>query len=109
MRRRLLQSALFVIGVALGVAVVIAIDLANNSASRAFGLSTESITGRATHQIIGSPSGLPSNLYYPPPRRSRLAQSAPMVEDYAQLLDLGDRRCACSASILSPNRPSALT
>ncbi len=90
-RRRLLQSALFVIGVALGVAVVIAIDLANNSASRAFGLSTESITGKATHQIIGSPSGLPSDFYYQLRVDLGLRQSAPVVEDYAQVLDLGDR------------------
>jgi len=90
-RRRLLQSALFVIGVALGVAVVIAIDLANNSASRAFGLSTESITGRATHQIIGSPSGLPSDFYYQLRVDLGLRNSAPVVEDYAQVIDLGDR------------------
>src|SRR5436309_206182 len=34
--RRLLQSVLFVVGVALGVAMVIAIDIANSSSSRAF-------------------------------------------------------------------------
>jgi hypothetical protein len=34
-QRRLLQTVLFVVGVALGVAVVIAIDLANTSSSRA--------------------------------------------------------------------------
>ena len=53
--RRLFQSVLFVLGVALGVAVSVAIDLANGSASRAFNLSTESISGRATHQIVGGP------------------------------------------------------
>lgn len=90
-RRRLLQSALFVIGVALGVAVVIAIDLANNSASRAFGLSAESITGRATHQIIGGPSGLPSDFYARVRVELGLRDSAPIVEDYAQVIDLGDR------------------
>jgi putative ABC transport system permease protein len=42
--RRFLQSVLFIIGVALGVAVVIAIDLANGSASRAFDLSAQSIS-----------------------------------------------------------------
>ncbi|MBL8118058.1 MAG: ABC transporter permease, partial [Anaerolineae bacterium] len=61
--RRLLQSVLFVLGVALGVAMVIAIDVANNSASRAFDLSAESITGKATHQILGGSSGLPTELY----------------------------------------------
>ena len=54
-RRRLLQSVLFVLGVALGVAMVIAIDLANGSAQRAFELSTQSVAGKATHQIEGSP------------------------------------------------------
>ncbi|MCS7198684.1 MAG: hypothetical protein NZ930_08485, partial [Candidatus Bipolaricaulota bacterium] len=52
--RRPLQLALCVLGVALGVAMVIAIDLANTSASRAFDLSTEAVAGRATHQIVGS-------------------------------------------------------
>jgi putative ABC transport system permease protein len=61
--RRWLQSVLFILGVALGVAVVIAIDLANNSASRAFALSAESISGKATHQILGTTTGIPSTVY----------------------------------------------
>ncbi|MEO6061137.1 MAG: hypothetical protein ABIQ99_04270, partial [Thermoflexales bacterium] len=51
--RRPLQSLLCIFGVALGVAVIIAIDLANGSASRAFELSADTVAGRATHQIIG--------------------------------------------------------
>ena len=62
-RRRILQSLLFILGVALGVALVIAIDLANNSASRAFALSTESVTGKATHQITAGSQGLPTSVY----------------------------------------------
>ena len=41
------QFGLAVLGVALGVAVVVSIDLANASAGRAFTLSTEAVTGRA--------------------------------------------------------------
>ena len=89
--RRLLQSVLFVIGVALGVAVVIAIDLANGSASRAFVLSTESITGRATHQIIGGPGGLPTDLFTELKVDLGVQDAAPVVEDYVRALDLGDR------------------
>lgn len=89
--RRLLQSVLFVIGVALGVAMMVAIDLANTSSSRAFQLSTQSVTGRATHAITGGPSGLPSDLY----RRVRvelgLRDAAPVVDDYVRALELGDR------------------
>lgn len=57
------QIALSILGVALGVAVVIGIDLASASARRAFGLSAEGVTGRATHAIRGGPSGLPEDLY----------------------------------------------
>lgn len=89
--RRLLQSVLFIIGVALGVAVVIAIDLANSSASRAFAISTESVTGRATHQIIGGPNGLPSDLYRQLRIDLGLSDSAPVVENYVRAVELGDR------------------
>ncbi|MEM9292811.1 MAG: FtsX-like permease family protein [Acidobacteriota bacterium] len=57
------QVGLAILGVALGVAVAVAIDLANASAERAFRLSTESVTGRATHQIVGGPSGVPDSLF----------------------------------------------
>jgi putative ABC transport system permease protein len=89
--RRLLQSLLFVVGIALGVAVVIAIDLANSSASRAFALSTESVTGRATHQIIGGPTGLPTDLYRQLRLNLGLESSAPVVENYVRAVQLGDR------------------
>jgi putative ABC transport system permease protein len=85
------QVGLCILGVALGVAVVVAIDLANASASAAFGLSAESVAGRATHQIVGGPSGLDERLY----RRLRvdlgLREVAPVVEGYAQAPALGGR------------------
>lgn len=85
------QVGLCILGVALGVAVVVAIDLANASARAAFGLSAESVAGRATHQIVGGPSGLDESLY----RRVRvelgLRQAAPVVEGYAQVPALGGR------------------
>ena len=43
--RRPLQSIFLVIGVAIGVAMIVAIDLANGSADRAFQLGTETVTG----------------------------------------------------------------
>ncbi len=69
-----------VLGVALGVAVVIAIDLANASASRAFALSTEAVTGRTTHQIVGSSAGLPQEVFRQVRVEWRLRASAPVVE-----------------------------
>ncbi|MBI5668909.1 MAG: FtsX-like permease family protein [Chloroflexi bacterium] len=89
--RRVFQSVLFIIGVALGVAMVIAIDIANGSASRAFDLSAESVTGKATHQIVGGPTGLPSDLYTQVRLELGLRESAPVVEDYVRAAELGDR------------------
>ena len=57
------QSLLLVLGVALGVAMIVAIDIANSSAGRAFSLSTDSIVGKATHQITAQPGDLPTSLY----------------------------------------------
>src|SRR5436305_2107317 len=82
-QRRPFQSVLFVIGVALGVAMIVAIDLANSSALKAFGVFTESIAGRTTHQITGGPSDVPEDLY----RRIRvdlgIRDAAPVVSAYA--------------------------
>jgi len=74
------QLGLAILGIALGVAVAVSIDLANASALRAFRLSTEAVSGRATHQVVGGPSGLPEDVY----RRLRLElgvrRVAPIVE-----------------------------
>ncbi len=90
-RRRPFQSLLFVAGVALGVAMIVAIDLANGSALRAFGLFTESIAGRTTHQITGGPSGLPEDLY----RQIRVGLGvrnvAPVVSAYVQAVELNNQ------------------
>ncbi|MFN8529562.1 MAG: FtsX-like permease family protein [Anaerolineae bacterium] len=86
MARRRLQSVLFVIGVALGVAVVIAIDLANGSASRAFELSTQSVTGRATHQISCTSQGVPTELYRQLRVDLGLQQVAPVIDQYVQAI-----------------------
>lgn len=83
-----LHTALTVLGVMIGVAVVVAVDLANTSARRALALSTEMINGTATHYIGGGPSGVPESLY----RRLRtefgLRTSAPLVSGE---LRAGDR------------------
>lgn len=57
------QLALAVLGIAVGVAVIVAVDLANASARKAFLLSMDAITGKATHQVIGGPRGVPESVY----------------------------------------------
>lgn len=85
------QSGLMVLGIALGVAVMVAIDLANASAGQAFQLSTESITGKATHQIVGGPQGLEESLYVSLLRRGILPTAAPVVTETVTSAQLGSR------------------
>jgi len=86
--RRPLQSVLCIIGVALGVAVVIAIDLANVSAARAFNLSTETVAGRATHQIIGSGATISDTVYRRIKVELGIDNAAPIVSAYATAVEL---------------------
>ncbi|HML20105.1 MAG TPA: FtsX-like permease family protein [Aggregatilinea sp.] len=88
--RRLFQSLLFIIGIALGVAVGVAIDLANASSLRAFKLSVTSITGRTTHQIVGT-SGVPSNIYRQIRIDLGLQTSAPVIESTVRGLSVNGR------------------
>ena len=61
--RNPIQFVIMILGIALGVAVMVSIDLANASAARAFDLSTSAITGRATHAIVAGDQGLNESLY----------------------------------------------
>lgn len=81
-KRRPWQSFFFVIGVAIGVAMIVAIDLANGSAERAFNLGAETVAGRATHQIVGGPTGLDESVYTRLRREVAYRASAPIVESY---------------------------
>jgi putative ABC transport system permease protein len=85
-----LQLALALLGVTLGVAVVTAVDLATDSARRAFTVSTEAVSGRATHEVTGGPAGLADSLYVLV--RGRTAGSAaPVMDRHVRLPDAGGR------------------
>jgi len=84
---------LSILGVALGAAVVVSIDLANESARRAFVLSGEAVAGRATHQIVGGPAGLPESLYRALRVEGGIRPSAPIVEADVMVSCVGPR-CA---------------
>ncbi|MBX7213684.1 MAG: FtsX-like permease family protein [Thermoflexales bacterium] len=81
--RRPLQSILCVFGVALGVAVIIAIDLANGSASRAFALSAETVAGRSTHSVTAGEAGLDVSVYRMLRVDLGVREAAPVVDGYA--------------------------
>lgn len=80
------QAALSILGISLGVAVIVSIDLANQSAKRAFALSTDAVAGRATHFISGGPGGLPEDIYRRLRVETGIRNIAPVVEGSASLV-----------------------
>jgi len=80
--RNPIQFAIMTLGIALGVAVMVSIDLANASAARAFDLSTSAITGRATHSIVAGDQGVDESLYVQlrtDPQWHNHFESAPLI------------------------------
>ena len=57
------QLALALIGLTLGVATIVAVDVATASARRAFELSLQAVNGTATHEIVGGPGGIDEGVY----------------------------------------------
>ncbi|HET9907395.1 MAG TPA: FtsX-like permease family protein [Anaerolineales bacterium] len=91
--RHPIQFAIMLLGIALGVAVMVSIDLANASAERAFDLSMTAVTGRATHAIVGSNQGVDESVYVSlrtDPQWRTAVESAPLVIAYAVSPQLGD-------------------
>ncbi|MEO0824640.1 MAG: FtsX-like permease family protein [Cyanobacteria bacterium J06642_9] len=88
-RRRPFQYVLFILGIAIGVAMMVSIDLANGSAQRAFEFSTDAIAGRTTHRIEAiSPIGVDESVYRDLRTQLGYTRSAPIVEGYVVAEDL---------------------
>jgi putative ABC transport system permease protein len=76
------QLALALTGICIGVAVVVAVDLANDSSRRAFRMSMDAVNGEATHQIVAGPTGVDESLYVRLRVDEGLRNIAPVVEGY---------------------------
>jgi len=76
------QLGLAIVGIALGVAVVISIDLAMESSLNAFDQAGKAFSGVATHRIVAGDGGLDEKLY----RRLRVDEGiqklSPVVNGY---------------------------
>jgi putative ABC transport system permease protein len=83
LRRHPWLVALSILGVAVGVAVVVAIDLANASAARAFTMSTDAVAGRATHVVHSDGGTLSEDVYRLVRVEAGIRKSAPIIEGYA--------------------------
>jgi putative ABC transport system permease protein len=81
--RHRLQLLLAVLGVALGVAVVLSIDLAIQSAQAGFRISAETVSGRATHVVTSDLGTIDEGLLAELRIDHDIAEAAPIVEGYA--------------------------
>lgn len=79
------QLGLALLGLALGVATIIAVDIATTSSGRAFELSMEAVNGAATHEIHGGPAGIDEALYVKLKRSGIPVALAPIVEGYVDV------------------------
>ena len=85
-----LRTGLLIFGIALGVAGVVAIDIARTSVSKSFELSTAALTARATHQVLGSDFSLPQSLFTRIRTQAGIHKSAPVISRTVQAKELGD-------------------
>lgn len=89
LKRHRPQTLLAILGIALGITVVTAVDLTNTSAYRSFELSYQRVMGSATHQVVGGSQGLDEQLY----QRLRIEllpyyaqlQAAPVIQTHVHL------------------------
>ena len=84
------QLALAILGIALGVAVVLATDLANVTAGLAFETSNRQSLGNATHRIRSADGRVPAELYTELRTEAGLARAAPTAEGRVDLAGRDD-------------------
>ena len=82
MLRHRWQGLLALSGIALGVAVVLAVDLANSGARAAFELSAQQLQGKATHRLAVPGAGLPDAVYVSLIRQPGAPPMAPVVSGW---------------------------
>ena len=78
------QPLLSILGITLGVAVVLAVDLANFSARISFQHAVEQVSGRATHHIEGLTSGFSETVYTRLRVELGIQDIAPVVTGFAE-------------------------
>ncbi|MBF0109879.1 MAG: ABC transporter permease [Magnetococcales bacterium] len=78
------MTGLAIFGIALGVAVVTAVDLANEGAMRAMRLTVSSLGGTTTHTLSGTTTGLDENLFAPLRWSAGVEHAAPIVAGTAR-------------------------
>lgn len=80
-----LLNALAIFGIALGVAAVLAVQIASISARASFERSTQALSGHTNYVIEGGPAGVPEAFYRTLRIELGIRDSAPVVSGWVQL------------------------
>ena len=83
------QLALALVGLSVGVATIVAVDIATASSRHALQLSMEAVNGAATHEIVAGPGGIDERVYVSlrATEATRGIELAPVVEGYVSVAD----------------------
>jgi len=81
-RRHRLRTVLTFLGMALGVAVIVAIALVNRSLSTSFQSTIEQIAGKAVLQVSNAESGIPESIFPTIRDTEGVQDAAPAVEGF---------------------------
>ncbi len=79
------QLFLAILGISIGVAVMVSVDLAGESSKKAFVASMETLNGEASHQIVGGPGGIDESVYVDLRVNRGVRDIAPIVSGYIQI------------------------
>ena len=88
-RRHRLLAFLCLLGISLGVGIVIAVELINDSAFSAFASSIDVLSGRATHSVVSSHGRIPEESFRTIWTNPAVKAAAPVIEEMATTVETG--------------------
>ena len=89
-RRHSLLSLLCLMGISLGVGVVVAVELINDSALASFAQSVDLLAGKATHSIVSGYGRIEDRLFAEVWKNRSIQSASPIIEAMAITLETGD-------------------
>ena len=85
LREEKLRSLATVLGVALGIAVVLAVRMANQSSVRSFETALEMVAGKTSLEVVGPGHGLKEERLLELDWLERFGQISPVIEGEARI------------------------
>jgi len=89
-RRHRMLSLLCIMGIALGVGIVVAVELINGSAIGSFSAYVDLLSGRATHSIISAHSHIDENLFSRIWKHPQIKSASPLIEVLANVVEASE-------------------